>query len=173
VAVPRARALPAPRATTATARMASFADVVAFYEEHDVAGNVAPALLGDSPRLAYNNADAIVAKPPLETACTHGRLRTRVAYKEGIAKTFGKRGGGAVADCGAYIHAAWDAADDVRRLWLDFRVASGGLGAARLAAMQAERARVLAAMDAEFGGHDPSVGWADAAEETAAAAAPP
>jgi hypothetical protein len=141
------------RATGQTARMSSFDDVVAFYEAHDVAGNVAPQLLGDNPAKAYNDVATIKAKLPLGRACTHGWLRTRVSYKEGIVQPFQKR---EIAACGEFIHKHWDGADDVRRAWFDYGVSRAGLGAGRIAQMDAQRAAWLEAMDAKYGGRPPA-----------------
>ena len=74
------------RATNQTAKLSTFADVAAFHKEAGVVGNNAPGLLGDNPRIAYNDVPTIIARLPLAQACTHAQLKTVVAFKEGISQ---------------------------------------------------------------------------------------
>jgi hypothetical protein len=74
------------RATNQTAKLSTFADVAAFHKEAGVVGNIAPGLLGDNPRIAYNDVPTIIARLPLAQACTHAQLKTVVAFKEGISQ---------------------------------------------------------------------------------------
>jgi hypothetical protein len=95
--------------------MSSFADVTAFYEEQGIVGNVAPGVLGDHPRIAYNDVPTILSHLPLHLAATKSQLATRVTYKEGIVtwpKTLNEQ-------CGDYIAKVWSTASDTRKLWLD------------------------------------------------------
>jgi hypothetical protein len=66
--------------------VSTFADVAAFHKEAGVVGNNAPGLLGDNPRIAYNDVPTIIARLPLAQACTHAQLKTVVAFKEGISQ---------------------------------------------------------------------------------------
>lgn len=103
------------RASTKTAAMSSFADVVAFYEEQGIVGNVAPGVLGDNPRIAYNDVPTILSHLPLHLAATKSQLATRVTYKEGIVtwpKTLNEQ-------CADYIAEVWSSMSDTRKLWLD------------------------------------------------------
>jgi hypothetical protein len=95
--------------------MSSFADVVAFYEEQGIVGNVAPGVLGDNPRIAYNDVPTILSHLPLHLAATKSQLATRVTYKEGIVtwpKTLNEQ-------CADYIAEVWSNMSDTRKLWLD------------------------------------------------------
>jgi hypothetical protein len=103
------------RASTKTAAMSSFADVTAFYEEQGIVGNVAPGVLGDHPRIAYNDVPTILSHLPLHLAKTKSQLATRVTYKEGIVtwpKTLNEQ-------CGDYIAKVWSTSSNNRKLWLD------------------------------------------------------
>ena len=103
------------RASTKTAAMSSFADVVAFYEEQGIVGNVAPGVLGDNPRIAYNDVPTILSHLPLHLAATKSQLATRVTYKEGIM-TWPKT---TIEQCAEYIVSVWDTCSDTHKLWLD------------------------------------------------------
>jgi hypothetical protein len=109
------------RATMKTAAMASFEDVVAFYEEQSVAGNVAPGILGDHPRIAYNDIPTILAHLPLHLAATKSRLATCVSYKEGIVNWPKEP----IEKCAAYIESVWNSCSETRKLWLDVNLCIG------------------------------------------------
>jgi hypothetical protein len=142
------------RSTTKTSKMSSFNDVVAFYEEQGIVGNVAPALLGDHPRIAYNPVEAIIEKLPLHIACSSGQLRTCVTYKEGISHNgFNKH---EVESCAKYITEVWDSSDRNRRLWLDFAVSQRSLNKKLVDKMIKDREEYINLLDTKWGGTLPA-----------------
>lgn len=109
------------QATSKTAAASTFADVDAFYRETNVVGNIAPGVLGDNPRIAYNPVPTILAHLPLDIATTHSRLATCVTYKEGIV-TWPKTH---VEDCAEYIVSQWPDASDNKKMWMDLNLCIG------------------------------------------------
>lgn len=91
------------RSTTKTAALSTFGDIVDFFKEHDVVGNIAPGVLGDNPSSAYKPLEAVIAALPIESACTLTYLRTRVSYKEGLSFK-----GPDTQRCAEFIEANWD-----------------------------------------------------------------
>ena len=111
------------RATKQTEKLSSFSDIVVFCEEQEMCANIAPGLLGDHPRIAYNNVETVMSHLPQDT-CTKSQLKTRVSYKEGIADHWKKD---IINKCASYILEAWSTASDERKLWFDLIVSQGGL----------------------------------------------
>ena len=105
------------QSTTATAKMTTFEDVVKFYDEYNIIGNIAPGILGDNPRIAYNDVNTIIKQLPLDIACTSSLLKTVVTFKEGIVyqKDYIKK-------CADYITKNWNISSNARKLWLDINV---------------------------------------------------
>lgn len=95
------------RSTTKTASLSTFGDIVDFFKEHDVVGNIAPGVLGDNPSSAYKPLEAVIAALPTESACTLTYLRTRVSYKEGLSFK-----GPETKSCAEFIEANWDVEND-------------------------------------------------------------
>jgi hypothetical protein len=134
------------RATTQTAKISSFKDVVKFYEETGIVGNVAPGLLGDNPRIAYNDVATIVKHLPLDIACTKSWLKTRVSYKEGI--TFISH---SVKACAVYIQNVWDVSSETRKLWLDLNVCARGMTKQNYTTYSAERDKIYDTLAEKWG----------------------
>ena len=113
------------QSTTTTAKMSSFDEIFDFFDRNGIAGNIAPGVLGDNPEKAYKPSSEIIGALPLDRACTTSRLRTVVAYKEGLSynKDAQKR-------CAAFIAEKLETLPpgDVRRLWLDLNTVAGHLG---------------------------------------------
>ncbi len=107
------------QSTTATAKMSTFEDVVNFYDEYKIIGNIAPGILGDNPRIAYNDVNTIIKQLPLDIACTRSLLKTVVTFKEGI--TYQKE---YIKKCADYITKNWNEYVNHRKLWLDINVCS-------------------------------------------------
>jgi hypothetical protein len=133
------------RATGQTAKLSTFADVVAFHAEAGIVGNIAPGLLGDNPRIAYNDVPTIIARLPLAEACTHAQLRTVVAFKEGISHS--QRD---VQACADYAVAAWPSASDADKLTLDLNVCQQGMSKPLYAALAAERDAIYHELTEKF-----------------------
>ena len=131
------------RGTAKTAEISTFKDVVAFYEETGVVGNVAPGVLGDNPRIAYNDVPTIMKHLPLDIACTQSHLKTMVSFKEGI--TYQKR---SMKLCADYILEHWPTATEDRKLWLDINVCQQSMDKAVYTQMNNERAEILKHLDA-------------------------
>lgn len=109
--------------TGVTARESTFEDVMAFYLEEGIVGNIAPGILGDNPRKAYKDVTKIMAELPLHLACTKSQLRTKVSYKEGLS--YKKR---EIEQCADYIKKVWDTVPENRRQWLDVRLCQRYMG---------------------------------------------
>ncbi len=105
------------RSTNKTAAMSSFEDVNNFFESNDVIGNIAPGILGDNPRIAYNDVQTIIKHLPLEIACTKSQLKTKVAYKEGITYT-NKH----IDNCARFINSVWSSSSNEKKLWFDLNL---------------------------------------------------
>lgn len=113
------------QSTRETAEKSTFEDVMSWYAECGIVGNIAPGVLGDNPRIAYKDADAIIDELPIEDACTHSQLRTRVTYKEGISYN-----ASAKASCAEFIRKIWPHLINVtlnnrlahRKLWMDLNL---------------------------------------------------
>ena len=105
------------RSTNKTAAMSTFDDIAQFFKDAGVIGNIAPGVLGDNPRIAYNDVPTIVKHLPLEIACTKSQLRTRVAHKEGIS--FQK---GICDNCARFINKAWPTATEEEKLTFDINL---------------------------------------------------
>ena len=133
------------RATGQTARLSTVADLAAFLAEAGVVANIAPGLLGDNPRIAYNDVPTIVARLPLAQACTHAQLRTIVAFKEGISRSAQD-----VQACADYVLSVWPRASDAEKLTLDLNVCRRGLGERRFADLAAERDAIFDAVAGVF-----------------------
>lgn len=131
------------RGTAKTAGMSTFEDIVAFYEETGVVGNVAPGVLGDNPRIAYNDVPTIMKHLPLDIACTQSCLKTMVSFKEGIS--YHKH---SMKLCADYILEHWPTATDDRKLWLDINVCQQFMDKAIYTQMNDERAEILKHLDA-------------------------
>jgi hypothetical protein len=106
------------QATNKTAAASTFSDVDAFYVEAGIVGNIAPGVLGDNPRIAYNDVPTILTHLPLDIAATKSQLKTRVTYKEGIV-TWPKT---IVEQCADYIVNIWHVSDDNKKMWLDLNL---------------------------------------------------
>lgn len=133
------------RSTNLTAKMSTFEDVMAFYEESNVVGNIAPGILGDHPRIAYNDVDTIVKLLPLDISCTKSRLKTLVSYKEGI--TYSKN---CMDCCANYIMKKWDSSSDDVKLWLDINVCQRSMSKRDYKRMDDERSIILKRLDASI-----------------------
>ncbi len=105
------------RSTNKTAEMSTFEDLDNFFSTNDIAGNIAPGVLGDNPRIAYNDVPTIIKHLPLTIACTKSQLRTRVAHKEGI--TYTNKHNDA---CGRYINSVWEKSSDLKKLHFDLNL---------------------------------------------------
>ena len=132
------------RSTNKTAAMSTFDDVANFFKETGVIGNIAPGVLGDNPRIAYNDVPTIVKHLPLEIACTKSQLKTRVTHKEGI--DFKKK---TCDDCARFINAAWATATDEEKLTFDINLCQNYLEDYAGKAM--ERDGILERMSKVFG----------------------
>ncbi len=106
------------RPTSKTAEQSTFTDVDAFYAEAGIVGNIAPGVLGDNPRIAYNDVPTILAHLPLDIAATKSKLATRVTYKEGIV-TWPKT---LVDQCADYIVSQWASSTDNKKMWMDLNL---------------------------------------------------
>ena len=133
------------RATGKTAQMSSFSDIVAFHDSQGMVGNIAPGLLGDNPACAYNDVATVVRALPLAGACTQSRLRTLVAFKEGVSPI--PRYNDA---CAAYVRAAWPTATDAEKLTFDLNLCQRSLGATVYNAMAVERDAIFASFLSQF-----------------------
>jgi hypothetical protein len=129
--------------TTKTADMSTFEDVGNFFKSHNVIGNIAPGVLGDNPRIAYNDVPTIIKHLPLDIACTKSQLKTRVAHKEGI--TYNKKH---CVDCAKYIESIWETATDAQKLWYDLNLCQNHLK--NYTEMSKERDEVLERMAKEL-----------------------
>ena len=132
------------RSTNKTAAMSTFDDVSEFFDTMGVVGNIAPGVLGDNPRIAYNDVPTIVKHLPLEIACTKSQLRTRVAHKEGI--DFKKK---TCDDCARFVNARWAMATDEQKLTYDINLCQSYLD--NYEGKAKERDAVLERMSKEFG----------------------
>jgi hypothetical protein len=132
------------RSTNKTAAMSTFDDLGNFFLENNVVGNIAPGVLGDNPRIAYNDVPTIVKHLPLDIACTKSQLRTKVAHKEGIS--FQKKH---CDDCARYVNKLWGTATDEQKLWYDLNLCQGYLD--DYAGKAKERDDVLERMAKEMG----------------------
>lgn len=132
------------RSTNKTAAMTTFDDLGNFFRETDVVGNIAPGVLGDNPRIAYNDVATIVKHLPLDIACTKSRLRTRVAHKEGITYTAKH-----CDDCARYINKMWSTATDEEKLWYDINLCQKYLDDYK--GKDAERNAILERIAKEYG----------------------
>lgn len=132
------------RSTTKTAGMSTYADVEAFFRSNDIWGNIAPGILGDNPRIAYNDVPTILSHLPLDIACTKSQLRTRLAHKEGISTDpkYCKM-------CAAHIESVWDAASPDQKLCYDLNLCRKFLK--RYEKMDAERQQYLETLAKEMG----------------------
>jgi hypothetical protein len=124
--------------------MTTFDDLGNFFREFDVVGNIAPGVLGDNPRIAYNDVATIVKHLPLDIACTKSMLRTRVAHKEGITYT-----ARFCDDCARYINKMWLAATEEEKLWYDINLCQKYLD--NYQGKDKERNAILEKMAKEFG----------------------
>ena len=125
------------RPTNKTAKMSTFAAVVAFHDAQGMVGNIAPGLLGDNPECAYCDAQVVMKALPLGEACTVSQLKTLVAFKEGIC--FMPRDYEA---CAAYILGVWSSATPATKLSLDLNLVQRILGPDTYRAMAAEREEI-------------------------------
>lgn len=105
------------RSTTKTAGMSTFKDVHDFFNSGQIWGNIAPGVLGDNPRIAYNDVPTILTHLPLDIACTKSQLKTKVAHKEGIS-TDPKH----CKACAAYIESVWSTSSPDQKLCYDLNL---------------------------------------------------
>ena len=71
--------------TSQTASRSNFSEILNFFDENGMVGNIAPGVLGDNPKIAYKPSSEILPKLPLDISITNSRLRTLVSHKEGIS----------------------------------------------------------------------------------------
>lgn len=134
------------QATSKTAAASTFEDVDAFYAEADIVGNIAPGILGDNPRIAYNDVPTILAHLPLDIAATKSRLKTRVSYKEGIVswpKTI-------VEQCADFIVKTWVSSDNNKKMWLDLNLCLGTSHKETIKCMVEERDAIYATLKVAY-----------------------
>lgn len=105
------------QSTRETSEQSTFKDVMAFYDEVKIVGNLAPGVLGDNPRIAYKDTESIIKELPRDIACTKSQLRTLVSYKEGISYN-----GKINFACAEYIKSVWPNLSDHRKLWMDLNL---------------------------------------------------
>lgn len=132
------------RSTNKTATMSSFEDVANFFKSNGIAGNIAPGVLGDNPRIAYNDIPTIIKHLPLNIACTKSQLKTKVAHKEGI--TYNKKH---CMDCAEYINKMWKTATNEQKLAYDLNLCQNYLK--DYEAKSKERDAIIESMATEMG----------------------
>jgi hypothetical protein len=132
------------RSTNKTAAMSTFDDLADFFDTHNIAGNIAPGVLGDNPRIAYNDVPTIIKHLPLDIACTKSLLKTRVAHKEGITYTNKHND-----DCGRYINKVWETSSDEKKLHYDLNLCQRYL--TNFEDKAKERDAIVERMATEFG----------------------
>jgi hypothetical protein len=132
------------RSTNKTAAMSTFEDMANFFTETGVLGNIAPGVLGDNPRIAYNDVATIVKHLPLDIAATKSQLKTKVAHKEGI--TYNKK---VSTDCANYINNVWETSTDEQKLCYDLNLCQSYLNDSQQ--KMSERDKILERMSNEFG----------------------
>jgi hypothetical protein len=132
------------RSTNKTAAMSTFDDLADFFETNGIAGNIAPGVLGDNPRIAYNDIPTIIKHLPLDIACTKSQLKTIVAHKEGITYTNKHND-----DCARYINKVWETSTDEKKLHFDLNLCQRYL--TNFEGKSNERDAILERMAKEFG----------------------
>lgn len=109
------------QASCVTKYATTYSDLVEFFNENKIAGNIAPGILGDNPKIAYNNIETVIKNLPLEIACTKSLLKTHVSYKEGLL--FSSK---LEKELAVYIKEVWNTIDEHEKLRLDIETCIRG-----------------------------------------------
>ena len=105
------------QSTTKTENEFRFNDLVKYFDDHEIIGNIAPGIIGDHPD-GYKDASQIIKKLPIERSSATSRMKTMVSYKEGLP-TKGPR---MTKRLMGYVVPNWNSMTDAQKVSIDLNI---------------------------------------------------